>query len=168
MQDLTAHAAPDGDDTARVMDALRSIVRAVRLSGRAVERAIGISGAQLFVLEQLRDAPATSVNELAVRTSTHQSSVSTVVSRLARQGLVARTPAAKDRRRLEISITPRGQELLAAAPETAQSRMVAALQRIPPEHVTELAAALAELVHAMGIADAPASMFFEDDAALDE
>ena len=167
MIDVVAHAAPDGDDMTRVMDALRMVVRAVRLSGRAVERAIGISGAQLFVLEQLRDAPATSVNELAARTSTHQSSVSVVVSRLAGRGLVARTPSA-DKRRLEISITPPGQELLAIAPETAQSRMVAALQRIPLERVTELAAALAALVRAMGLADAPAPMFFEDDAALDE
>src|SRR5688572_25209379 len=79
-----------------VMDALRLVVRALRISTRAVEKEIGISGAQLFVLQRLEDSPARSVNELAERTSTHQSSVSTVVSRLVERGLARRAPSAED------------------------------------------------------------------------
>ncbi|HEX3158563.1 MAG TPA: MarR family transcriptional regulator, partial [Gemmatimonadaceae bacterium] len=93
------------------MTALRRLVRTLRLSASAIERDIGVSGAQLFVLRQLQQRPAASLNELAERTLTHQSSVSTVVRRLAERGLVARSPAADDARRLEIALTAQGAAL---------------------------------------------------------
>ena len=73
------------------MNAIRSIVRALRVSSRMIESKMGMSGAQLFVLQQLAEKPAHSLNELAERTATHQSSVSVVVRRLVDHGYVART-----------------------------------------------------------------------------
>lgn len=148
---------------ALVMDLLRTLVRALRVSTRAVEREIGISGAQLFVLQQLAGAPARSVNELAERTRTHQSSVSTVVSRLVERGLVAREPAARDARRMEIALTEAGRALLDDAPRTAQVRMVEALGAMPSAQVRALADALQALVREAGLQDLPASFFFEDE-----
>src|SRR5215218_9073175 len=119
-----------GEDVTRVMNSLRALVRALRVSTRAVEKEIGISGAQLFVLQQLLEAPARSVNDLAERTSTHQSSVSTVVSRLVERGLARREPSADDGRRMEISITDRGRDLVQSAPLTAQMRMQQAMRSL--------------------------------------
>src|SRR3954449_11206732 len=79
-----------GHDIRDVMDAIRRIVRVLRVSSRAAEKQGGLSGAQLFVLHKLADAPALSLNELADRTRTHQSSVSVVVQRLVDRELVAR------------------------------------------------------------------------------
>jgi DNA-binding MarR family transcriptional regulator len=78
----------------RSMNAVRSIVRALRINTRAIESQMGISLAQLFVLQQLADRPANSLNELAERTATHQSSVSVVVRRLVDNGYVSRTTSA--------------------------------------------------------------------------
>lgn len=150
-------------DAAAVMDALRTLVRALRVSTRAVEREMGISGAQLFVLQQLDGAPARSVNELAERTSTHQSSVSTVVSRLVQRGLARREPSDQDARRVEIAITDQGRALLRGAPRTAQVRMVDALHATPPEQVAALAEGLSALVRSAGLASLPASFFFEEE-----
>jgi DNA-binding MarR family transcriptional regulator len=61
-----------------VLNALRRIVRDLRLGARDAERSAGISGAQLFVLQALADERASSLNELADRTHTDQSSVSVV------------------------------------------------------------------------------------------
>ncbi len=60
------------------MNAVRSIVRAQRINTRAIELKMGISLAQLFVLQQLAERPSDSLNDLAERTATHQSSVSVV------------------------------------------------------------------------------------------
>lgn len=152
------------EDMTTVMDSLRAVVRALRISTRAVEKEIGISGAQLFVLQQLEDAPARSVNELADRTSTHQSSVSTVVSRLVERGLVRRAPSPEDGRRMEISITERGRKLAEAAPLTAQVRILEALQRMPPDQLRSLAEGLETLVREGGFQETVPPMFFEDDA----
>src|ERR1051326_2091453 len=106
------------DDTARAMNAIRSVVRALRLNTRSIEGKLGISLAQLFVLQQLTERPADSLNELAERTATHQSSVSVVVRRLGERGLVSRTSSSSDRRRIEIAVTPAGRALLEDAPTT--------------------------------------------------
>jgi DNA-binding MarR family transcriptional regulator len=167
---MGANVTPDPAvvaDLTTVMDSLRALVRALRISTRAVEKEIGISGAQLFVLQQLMDSPARSVNELADRTSTHQSSVSTVVSRLVERGLARREASAEDARRMEISITERGRQVVGGAPRTAQIRMQEVLHRMSPEQLHELAVGLERLVREAGFATEPVTMFFEDDAGTD-
>jgi DNA-binding MarR family transcriptional regulator len=152
---------------AAVMDSLRTLVRALRVSTQAVERARGISGAQLFVLQQLSHAPARSVNELAERTRTHQSSVSTVVSRLVARGLAVRAPSEDDARRMEVRITPAGLGILGDSPPTLQARMVDALATLPAGQVQALADGLAALVREVGIQELPASFFYEDEGGED-
>jgi MarR family transcriptional regulator, lower aerobic nicotinate degradation pathway regulator len=147
-----------------VMDSLRSLVRALRTSAHAVERGTGITGAQLFVLRRLADSPAASMNELAERTSTHQSSVSVVVTRLAERGLVERVPAAVDARRVGIRITPAGEALLGGAPGTAQERLVETLRRMPAARLDLLSAGLHDLLTSAGLDTPTAGFFFEDDA----
>src|SRR5579863_2031246 len=102
------------------VEALRKLVRLLRESAQVVEKRAGVTGAQLFVLRVLADHPGLSINELARRTMTHQSSVSVVVSRLVARGLVARVPAPDDRRRLIVSLTPRGRLVHRDAPAVAQ------------------------------------------------
>ena len=75
---MGANTSAAGRDTRDVMESLRRIVQALRESARRAEQEIGLSGAQLFVLATLSETPALSLNELAGRTRTHQSSVSTV------------------------------------------------------------------------------------------
>ena len=87
------------------MNAVRSIVRALRINTRAIELKMGISLAQLFVLQQLAERAADSLNDLAERTATHQSSVSVVVRRLVERGYVTRTSSSADKRRIEIGLT---------------------------------------------------------------
>jgi DNA-binding MarR family transcriptional regulator len=120
-----------------------------------------LSGAQLFVLQQLAEQPAQSLNELALRTRTHQSSVSTVVTRLVGRGLVSRRRADDDGRRLVLELSPAGRDLLTGAPETAQTRLIAALERLPRSELAALTANLEGLVAALGMEAEPAPLFFE-------
>ena len=131
-RDRAAVQAPRQADMVAVMDALRRVVRALRVSTRAAERRFGISGAQLFVLEKLVEAPAPSVDHLAARTLTDQSSVSMVLTRLEKRRLVVRRVSEEDARRVEIALTPAGRSLARRAPEPAQERLVAGLRRLRP------------------------------------
>src|SRR5579864_9563710 len=85
-----------------VLDNIRRIVRLLRLGSREAERRVGLTGAQLFVLEKLAEAKTLSVNELAERTHTHQSSVSVVAQALIKKGLISRARASDAARRLEL------------------------------------------------------------------
>jgi len=154
-----------GEGVRAALDMLRRIVRALRLSARAAEKQVGISGAQLFVLQQLVDEGGLSVGELAARTHTHQSSVSVVVARLAERGLVRRRAGREDGRRSEVSLTPAGRALLRRAPNPAQERLVAGLAGLEPSDRRALVGALTRVVRAMGVAGERPQLFFEDEGA---
>ena len=145
------------------MDALRRIVRALRQSARLTEARLGISAAQLFVLHEVATAGAESINALAERTLTDQSSVSLVVTRLERRGLVVRRDAPDDRRRTAVAATAAGRRLLGHAPEVTQLRLLGALARMSTADRTTLARLLVSLVGAVEETDAVPPMFFEDD-----
>ena len=149
-------------DIRATMDALRCLIQALRVSARALEQHHGISGAQLFVLQQLAAGEALSVGALAERTFTHQSSVSVVVSRLAKRGLVRRRSGADDARRTDVTLTARGRGLLDRAPEVPQQRLIASLQRLQTGERRAVARGLAALVQHMGLRTGTPSLFFED------
>ena len=146
-----------------VVNALRRITQALRLSSSVVQDTLGITGAQLFVLQQLADKPAESLNELAERTATHQSSVSVVVRRLVDRGLVTRNAAPTDKRRVLIALTTAGESMLNGAPPTVQSDLMAGMKRLSPDQRATLADLLEGWVRASGIDLGAPPMMFEDE-----
>jgi DNA-binding MarR family transcriptional regulator len=164
MADTPSNA--DSSPTGRSMDAVRSIVRALRINTRAVELQMGISLAQLFVLQQLAERPAFSLNELAERTATHQSSVSVVVRRLVERGFVSRVPSTTDRRRIEIAVTPTGRTLLGGAPPTVSNRLTTALRQMPAAEQQTLAELLERWVRAANIDLVAPPMLGEEEADM--
>ncbi|MBS2025992.1 MAG: MarR family transcriptional regulator [Deltaproteobacteria bacterium] len=155
-------AAPPPGDARVALDAIRHLVQALRQSGLDAQRQVGLSGAQLFVLHQLDGQPPLSVNQLAERTLTHQSSVSVVVQRLADQGLVQKLKSPRDGRQVALTLTPKARALLRRAPDPVQKRLFSALDRLSPARRRSLAHALTALVAELGVSGAP-RMFFEDD-----
>lgn len=145
------------------MIALRRIVRFLRLADREVEAACHISAAQLFVLHSLVDRPAASLAELAQRTLTDQSSVSTVIARLVERKLVRRTPSRLDRRRAELEITPVGIRMVEKAPRVPQAQMIAAIRAMPTKRRAELARVLDGLATTIGASDVAPRMLFDDE-----
>jgi DNA-binding MarR family transcriptional regulator len=134
------------EDVSIILDALRSIVRELRLASREAEQRVGVHGAQLHALRQLADGPSTSLTELAERTHTDISSVSVVVSRLVEQGLVARKSADDDRRRLSLGLTARGRAVLRKAPEAGMSKLLQAASQLSDREIHAVASGLSKLV----------------------
>jgi DNA-binding MarR family transcriptional regulator len=157
-------AKADGtDDLRTALDAFRRIVQTLRTSARDVERRGRISGAQLFALQQLAASPGASVNELAARTFTHQSSVSVVVQRLVDRRLVAKVSGPNDKRRAHLAVTSEGAAVLRRSPDPVQARLVAAIEALSAPRRRMLAEMLSEIARTMN-APERAGMFFEDGA----
>ena len=151
-------------DVRAVLDGVRRIVQNLRESSRWAEKNLGMSGAQLFVLQKLAESPAQSLNALAALTHTHQSSVSTVVNRLVQRGLVTRTRSRTDGRTFELDLSARGRRLVARAPHAAQERLIHSIQQLPAGRRRALASALGALGLAMDAAASEPAMFFEERA----
>lgn len=148
-------------DTARVMDALRRSVRALRSANSNAKREVGVGAAQLFVLRQIADAPGLSLAELAERTHTAQSSVSEVVGRLVQDGYVRKAHAPDDRRRIVLDLTARGDAVTRQAGRPVQEQLIAGLARLSPDDRRRLADLYEAWLRAAGLDALPATMFFE-------
>lgn len=114
--EVTLHAdSPTGADTQgaeRAFDILWRTVHSVNCVSREVGRRHGITDAQLLILAQLRRTPSLSVNDLADRTMTHQSTMSKVVRGLVQRRLVMKATAEDDARRVALTLTPAGARLV--------------------------------------------------------
>jgi DNA-binding MarR family transcriptional regulator len=152
------------EHVASVLNSLRRTVRAFRAAAMVAEEVLSISGAQHFVLQQLADAPALSLNDLAGRTMTHKSSVSVVVSRLVSRGFVRRQRSAADRRGIVLTLTVAGRRALARVPDSAQSRLVAALERFDRADLAGFARLFERFTTELGIQSLRPAMLFEDEA----
>lgn len=156
--------ASDPPSVGGALDAIRRLVRTLRTSASEIERDTGLTSAQNFVLHLLGQASSESMNQLATRTMTDQSSVSVVVSRLEAKGLVARTHSATDARRTHVEITPAGREILQGKQPTVQTRLIRALELMPRDALVLLEHEITQLTALMGAAHEPPTLFFEDDA----
>jgi DNA-binding MarR family transcriptional regulator len=147
-------------DAKRVLDAIRRIVRELREASRTAESVMGLTAAQLFVLHQLGEGGIASINTLAQRTFTHQSSVSAVVTRLEQLNFVQRKTDPLDRRSVSVSLTAAGKEILAKAPEPVQQRLVAVVLAMQQPQRAMLAKLLEEF--SLRLTSEEPQMLFED------
>ncbi len=154
-------------DSQRIFDSIRHLVRLLRLTDRAVQSELGLSGAQLFVIHELGKAPALSLSDLAERTRTDQSSVSVVVSRLVEAGLVTRERDRRDARRLVLNLTRAGRALAEKSAPAAQERIVEALERMAAADRRRCADAFSRLVADIGRPEGAPPMLFEDEVDAD-
>ncbi len=154
-------------DSQRILDSIRRLVRLLRLTDRATQGELGLSGAQLFVLHELGKTPALSLSELAERTRTDQSSVSVVVSRLVTGGYVIRDRDRHDGRRLVLTLTKSGRAVAEKSPPVAQERIIEALEQLPASERHRFADTFSRVIEDLGEGRGIAPMLFEDEVRPD-
>jgi len=144
-QKKSSPPSPSRNDMTSIVDSVRGLLQSLRTSARDAEQKLGISSAQLYVLQELQEQSALSINQLAERTYTHQSSVSMVVAKLVENKLVTRTSAKQDARMVAISLAPAGRALLRRSPGAGQARLVKALKTMSRSELRSLSASLETL-----------------------
>jgi DNA-binding MarR family transcriptional regulator len=147
-------------DVSRALNALRKMVRGLRQSAETVERDLGVSAAQLFVLRELAREANQSVKELALVTMTTHSTVSEVVGQLIAKGLVSRAEDPTDRRRSSIRLTTRGSQLLRKAPRAIQEELVDGFALLRAGERKSLASGLEKWLAASGMSGVRSEMLF--------
>ena len=150
------------NEVRRILNSLRLIVRALRLFDREAQSRHGMSAAQMFVLHTLNENDGISLNQLADLTATDQSSASVVVQRLVSAGHVRRSTSERDRRRVELRLTPIGRKIARRAPHAAQETLIHSLAAMTATQRRQLAGLMEALVSEMGILPKPVPMLFDE------
>ncbi|MBS1902780.1 MAG: MarR family transcriptional regulator [Bacteroidetes bacterium] len=150
-------------ETRDLVNSIRRIVQALRVASRDSEKKLGLSAAQLFVLQKLKEEEDLSLNDLADRTLTHQSSVSVVVQRLVEKKLIKRDRSKEDARQLVLNLTDKGRKIVAKAPHARQEWMIDALEAMNPRSRKQFDATFKEFLQILHLdSDKPAPMLFAD------
>jgi len=153
---------PKRADTTEIVQGLRRIVKALQTYSQDVRTAYGLTGPQLWALKTLQSQGPMSAGRLAAALAVHQSSVSILIDRLEKRGLVRRNRGEHDHRVVQMELTKRGAALAADAPEAAQGRLLHALEDMPPGRVRSIRRAVDRLVQAMEASDVNARFFFAE------
>lgn len=103
----------------RVLVALRRIMRAVDQHSKRLEQPCGLTGPQILLLKELRDAGELSIGTLARRVNLSQATIAAVVGRLHRREPVPRARADADRRRVAARASRMGEARLHQAPHSS-------------------------------------------------
>lgn len=107
-------------------------------------RELGITAAQVSLLEAIRHDPGVTAAELAEQERVSAAGMSGQLVRLEAAGLLVRTRAG-DRRRIELTLTPEAEKLLRSVRGRRTSLLAERLERLTPEQRDRIEVALGSL-----------------------
>lgn len=141
----------------QIVAALRRIIRAVDLHSRRLVEQSGLTGPQWLTLREAARLGRPPAGVLARAVNLSQPTVSGILDRLERRGLVERVRDNEDRRSVAVSVTEVGQRLLAEAPSLLQDRFRLELSRLQEWEQTTILATLQRMAHMMAAEDLDAA-----------
>lgn len=94
-----------------------------------MSRDLGVTGPQRVVIRMINLMPGCSATDLAKALAMHPSTLTGILSRLDRDGLIERTVADDDRRRSQFELTAKGKRIDRSQKGTAEGAIRRALSR---------------------------------------
>lgn len=149
-----------GETGEDVLRAIRQILRRVSEHSRYLAREVGLTLPQLMCLRVVGDAadPAdVTIARVARQVQLSPATVSRIVDRLERAGLVRRQRGTTDRRKVFLELTPAGREKHATLPVGLQDRFLDRFGRLSAAERTEMVRSLRRVSAMMDAADLDAA-----------
>jgi len=108
----------------QVLTSLRRVIRAVDLHSRQLVRSHGLTSPQVLVLNTLIRSGQISSGVVAKKLSLSQATVTDILKRLEKRGLVVRSRSTEDKRRVLVTATEQARETLKGSPPLLQERFL--------------------------------------------
>jgi MarR family transcriptional regulator, organic hydroperoxide resistance regulator len=137
----------------QVLKKFRVIYGSVRQHFREVERTCGVTGSQLWVMQEIANTPGIGVSELATRLSIHQSTCSQLVEKLATSKLITKKRSKEDQRRVGLWLSEEAIKLIKRAPDPTEGVLPKALRNLPTETIQILDSAMEQVIEQLQITD---------------
>ena len=143
---MTSEAVPESQLALEVLQQFRMIYGTMRRHFREVEERCGLTGSQMWVLQEAQHTPGLGVNELASRMGIHQSTCSQIVEKLVAVECLTKKHPHEDKRRVGLYLADAGSKAIAALPGPAEGLLPQALASTPAVVLRTLNINLSELI----------------------
>ena len=141
--------------TPRLSYVIGRLDRALRREIGALVAPLGLTVPKYTALSILRDRPGLSNAQMARRSYVTPQSMNEVLASLEADGLIVRAPAANDGRVVEVALSDRGHEVLAACDRAVTHMENAMLADLDDGERTQLREALINCVYRLGAGFGP-------------
>ncbi len=131
---------------AKVLRRFRVVFNAVRTHFRQIEKQVGLGGAQVWALSEIRNNPGIGMGGIAANMDIHQSTASNLIKTLVRKELIAMEKSEADRRSVELRILPAGRKLLSRVSGPFEGVLPVALGNLNDKTLKRLDKDLGELI----------------------
>ena len=111
----------------------------------------GLSGAQLWIMQQVYNFNGISNAELAKNLTIHVSTCSLLVNKLIKKNLIEKTRDPKDERKIVLTLSPKGKQLMAKAPKSPEGAIPSTLKKLNIEELEELNTVLTKFAKKMKV-----------------
>ncbi len=148
---------PSAEMALALLRSMRQITHALDVQSKRLSRLTGLSAPQLIVLQAVAELGEVTTRAIAHHVSLSQATVTTIVDRLERGGLLERYRSVQDRRVVHTRLTERGRKTVTDAPPLLHETFIAAFDALPSTRRTEIVTALRDVGTMMSIdgLDAP-------------
>jgi DNA-binding MarR family transcriptional regulator len=145
-------AAPDESGLDPILDFMRllwGIENRLQSASKRMEASLGITGPQRLVLRVVSRFPGLSAGELAHLVRLHPSTVTGILQRLVRKGLLARETDPGDSRRVRLYVRPEARPFTRRAHGTVEATIARVLKRVPLPQVRHARLVLTAVAEAL-------------------
>lgn len=132
-----------------LLTALRRITRAIDLYSKRLAKETGLTAPQLLVMQEVAKSDGIKPSDVARQVHLSQATVTTILDRLEKGGLVTRERSDLDRRSVEISLTKTGRDQVKAAPELLQEEFLSSFRQLDDWEQTQLVSSLQRIASMM-------------------
>jgi DNA-binding MarR family transcriptional regulator len=136
-----------------VLKKFRIIYGSVRQHFREVEQSCGVTGSQLWIMQEVANTSGIGISDLADSLSIHQSTCSQLVEKLVARKLIIKERSQEDQRRVGLRLTDEAAKLIKMAPSPAQGVLPEALWALSTETIQTLNSSLEKVIEQLQIRD---------------
>lgn len=138
---------------------MRQIVRSINLESKKIQKQYGVSIPQVLCLNFIKERPNYQSTQREIRNylNLNASTITGIINRLEKKGLIARLPKLGDKRVSNIALTADGQKLLQTLPPLLQDKLTEQLSDLPEDKVLRIEKALDDLIGLLNIRELDAS-----------
>lgn len=129
-----------------VLKAIRRITQAMDLYSKRLERTTGITGPQLLLLKEIQFNNNIIASKLAENIHMSQSTVTTILDKLAEKDLVVRRRNNLDKREWHLELSTKGHTLIEKLPFFLPEKFVTVFSSLPVWKQTQILATLQHVV----------------------